>query len=86
MNKELTANAVISRIKENITCPWQEETVDTFKGGNPDMEVTGIATTFLATMEVQKQAKEKGLNLVITHEPTFYNTLTKRNNLRETMW
>ncbi len=68
-----TADEVISRIKDNLTCDWSEETVDTYKGGNGDMKVTGIATTFLANMDVLKSAKEKGLNLIITHEPTFYD-------------
>ncbi len=75
--KALTAQEIISRIKNHVTCPWQEETVDTFKGGNPQTEITGIATTFLATMEVLKKAKSKGLNLIITHEPTFYNHFDK---------
>jgi putative NIF3 family GTP cyclohydrolase 1 type 2 len=73
--KEIKAGDITERIRENVTCPWQKTTVDTYKGGNPDMKVTGIATTFLATMEVLKKAKEKGLNMVITHEPTFYNHL-----------
>ena len=69
----LTANDVISRIKEHVTCDWRSETVDTYKAGTPETEVTGIVTTFLATLSVLKQAKEKGCNMVITHEPTFYN-------------
>ncbi|NJB69880.1 putative NIF3 family GTP cyclohydrolase 1 type 2 [Saonia flava] len=67
------AETIIDRIKENITVEWQRETVDTYKGGSPEMKITGIATTFLATMDVLKRAKAKGLNMVITHEPTFYN-------------
>lgn len=69
----LTADQILDRIKSQLTCDWAEETVDTYKGGHGDMGVTGIATTFMATMEVLKQAKAKGLNLIITHEPTFYN-------------
>lgn len=71
----LTAETVIDRIKSNITVAWQQETVDTYKGGGPEMKVTGIATTFLATLDVLKRAKAKGLNMIITHEPTFYNHL-----------
>ncbi len=70
-----TADDVIDKIKSNLTCDWSEETVDTFKGGSGDMKVSGIATTFLANMDVLKRAKEKGLNLIITHEPTFYDHL-----------
>ncbi|MBT29790.1 MAG: hypothetical protein CMO01_09035 [Thalassobius sp.] len=71
--KTLTAGEVISRIKENVTCDWRTETVDTYKAGTPETEVTGIATTFLATLDVLKKAKAQGCNMVITHEPTFYN-------------
>lgn len=73
----LTAETVINRMKDNITVDWQSETVDTYKGGSPEMKVTGIATTFLATLEVLKKAKAEGLNMIITHEPTFYNHLDK---------
>jgi putative NIF3 family GTP cyclohydrolase 1 type 2 len=48
-------------------------TVDTIKAGDPSTPVTGIATTFLDTMDVLREANRRGLNLVITHEPTFYN-------------
>ncbi len=70
-----TAGAIIQQIQEQLTCDWDTKTVDTYKGGSAEMEVTGIATTFLATLEVLKQAKAQGLNLIITHEPTFYNHL-----------
>lgn len=73
----VTAGQLITKIKGKLTCDWAQETVDTYKGGGPDMEVTGIATTFLATLDVLKQAKAKGLNFIITHEPTFYNHLDK---------
>jgi putative NIF3 family GTP cyclohydrolase 1 type 2 len=35
--------------------------------------VTGIVTTFLDTYQVLEQAVADGKNLIITHEPTFYN-------------
>ncbi len=72
---ELTAQELIALIKEEVNCEWQKETVDTFKAGDPATKVAGIATTFMATMEVLKKAKAQGCNLVITHEPTFYNHL-----------
>jgi hypothetical protein len=49
------------------------DTVDTLKGGDPSTPVTGIATTFLDTMDVLREAVKRGDNLIITHEPTFYN-------------
>jgi len=79
--QDLTAREVIDKIKENVTCEWTEETVDTFKAGNPDQKVTGIATTFIATMDVLKKAKDLNSNLIITHEPTFYNHLDETSHL-----
>jgi len=77
----LTASDVLERIKGEVTCPWSEETVDTFKSGNPSDGVTGIACTFMATVDVLKEAAAKGLNLIITHEPTYYNHLDSRERL-----
>jgi putative NIF3 family GTP cyclohydrolase 1 type 2 len=67
-----TAAEVVQLIQKNINVPWSSNTVDTFKAGNPNSPVTGIATTFMATLEVLKKAKAAGCNFVITHEPTFY--------------
>jgi putative NIF3 family GTP cyclohydrolase 1 type 2 len=67
-----TANDVIHRIQQRYPAPVAD-TVDTVKAGDPAAPVTGIATTFLDTMEVLREANRRGLNLVITHEPTFYN-------------
>ena len=50
----------------------QKDSVDTFKCGDPTQEVTGIVTTFTANMNVLRKAVEQGANLIITHEPTFY--------------
>lgn len=80
-NDALTAGEVVTRIKSHLTTTWLDETVDTFKGGNPEMEVRGIATTFLATLEVLRKAHNAGLNMVITHEPTFYNHLDNTEQL-----
>lgn len=71
----ITAREVIARIQKNVGVPWQQKTVDTFKAGSPDTPVTGIATTFMATYDVLERAAASGKNLIITHEPTFYNHL-----------
>jgi putative NIF3 family GTP cyclohydrolase 1 type 2 len=67
-----TAANVIHRIQQRYPAPVAD-TVDTIKAGDPATPVTGIATTFLDTMDVLREANRRGLNLVITHEPTFYN-------------
>src|SRR5437763_283254 len=66
----LTARGVIERIQKNVGVPWRTPTVDTFKAGDPDTPVTGIATTFTATEDVLQRAADSGKNLIITHAPT----------------
>src|SRR5215472_9774734 len=70
----LTAAEAIHRIQQRYA-PAPANTVDTVKAGDPSTPVTGIATTFLDTMDVLREANRRGANLVITHEPTFYNHL-----------
>jgi putative NIF3 family GTP cyclohydrolase 1 type 2 len=70
---ELTAQEVVNRIRQKIGVSWKAETVDTFKAGDPATVVKAIATTSMATMDVLKQAVKRGVNLVITCEPTFYS-------------
>lgn len=67
------AREIVEKIKAQVGVPWRETTVDTFKAGDPDTPVTGIATTMMATFDVLERAAAAGLNLVITHEPTFYS-------------
>lgn len=81
--KALTAREVIARIQAHVGIPWQQETVDTFKAGNPDVEVRGIAVTMMATLDVLQRAAAAGQNLIITHEPTFYNHLDKPDELEQ---
>ena len=45
----LTARQVIERIQKNVGVAWRSQTVDTFKAGDPDTPVTGIAVTMMAT-------------------------------------
>jgi len=77
----LTARQVIERIQKNVGVPWRSETVDTFKIGNPDTVVKGIATSFSATLDVCQRAHSAGRNLIIAHEPTFYNHTDETANL-----
>ncbi len=69
----MTAKQVIEQIKANVNCEWAEKTVDTFKAGDPNNQIKGIATTFTASQEVLEKAVAAGCNLIITHEPTFYH-------------
>ena len=75
-SSKITAAEVIERIKGKVGVPWRETTVDTIKGGgNPGITVTGITTTFMATLDVLRKSVEKGGNFILTHEPTFWTNL-----------
>lgn len=49
-----------------------KDTVDTCKSGDPEREISKVATCFIATPEVIKAAHAWGADLLITHEPTYY--------------
>ena len=64
---------VVDRIKAKVGIPWLAETVDGLIVGSPGIQVHGIATTAMATLDVLQRAAAASLNMVITHEPTFYS-------------
>ncbi|MBM3190143.1 MAG: NGG1p interacting factor NIF3 [Chloroflexi bacterium] len=69
----MTIQQVIDAITAAIPDKPGSDTVDTVKTGDPSRPLTGVVTTFLATCQVVRRAIELGANLIITHEPTFYN-------------
>ncbi len=46
-------------------------TVDEFLDGDPDIEVTGIAVSWMPTFHTLERARELGCNLFVTHEPLY---------------
>lgn len=72
-----TIQNVLDAIIARIPGGRLDETVDVVKAGDPSQPVTGIVTTFLATYAVLKQAVDLGANLIISHEPIFYNHLDR---------
>ena len=77
-----TARQIVAQMQAHVTCPWSQETVDTFKTGNPDDAVTGIAVAMFADMETLRKAVASHCNLIIVHEPTFYSHLDKTDFLK----
>ena len=72
----MTAQQIVSRIQQALAdqkIAWRAQTVDTFKAGNAETEVRGVATTGMATFDLLRRAVARDRNFVITHEPTFYN-------------
>jgi len=70
--RALTAQQVIERIQENAGVPWRAESLDTIKAGDAATEITGIATTSMATMDVLARASKENINLIVTLEPAFF--------------
>jgi len=69
-----TAQDVAKQIQDRLGGDWPQNGPDGFKAGKPETAVRGIATTAMATVDVLRQASKAGLNLVITHEPTFFGS------------
>lgn len=73
--KPETAQKIVNDIIKKTKAASIEGTVDVFKAGDPGTLVSGIATCMFCTMDVLKQAVDKNCNLIITHEPIYYNHL-----------
>ena len=69
----MTAQQVAERIDAHVGAPRRATTVDGFLAGDPDAPVRGIAVTVMATFDVLRRAVEQGLDLVITHEPLYFD-------------
>jgi putative NIF3 family GTP cyclohydrolase 1 type 2 len=52
-----------------------DKTCDQLIEGDWEQQVTGITTTFMATVDVIRQSIKMGRNLIITHEPTYFTGL-----------
>ncbi len=78
---KMTAAEVMQRVIAATGAAAPADTVDTLKAGDPNTVVTGIVTTFMDTYPVLEKAVANGKNLIITHEPTFYNHLDDQAQL-----
>lgn len=54
---------------------WVDEadTVDTWKSGDPQTSVRGVAVAWMSYSWALEHAAELGCNVFITHEPTYYH-------------
>ena len=61
-----------------------KKSCDTLKAGNPDIEFNGkVATAMFPTLSVVNEAKAWGANLLIVHEPTYYDHWDSIKTLEE---
>jgi putative NIF3 family GTP cyclohydrolase 1 type 2 len=59
-----------------------DKTCDQLIEGNWEHQVTGVFTTFMATVDVIRRTIAMGYNLIITHEPTYFTGLDKTDWLK----
>ena len=79
----LTVQQVLDRMREHGNGPWREGGVDRIIAGGADMEVRGIGTTMMATFDALKEAVKANVNLIITHEPTFWSHQDTLTDLKD---
>ncbi len=68
-----TAAELIESIIRKTGSARIPNTVDVIKEGDPETKITGIVTTMFATMDVLRKAAELKCNLIVVHEPLYYN-------------
>src|SRR5258708_30394497 len=69
------AGQVIDAIIRKTGSEIVPNTVDVIKEGDAATPVKGIVTCMFATMDILRQAVQKDCNLIIAHEPLYYNHL-----------
>lgn len=74
---------IVETIVNSCRVPPLDRTCDLLIAGDWQCEVTGIVTTFMATVDVIRKTVEKGANLIITHEPTYFTGWDKTDWLRD---
>ena len=80
--KNNSAATVIETIIRNTGSQKYPETVDVIKEGDSQTHVNGIVTSMFATMDVLKAAVEKNCNLIIVHEPLYYNHMDETEQFK----
>jgi putative NIF3 family GTP cyclohydrolase 1 type 2 len=74
MEDVMKVREIVDRIIQKTGVPPlpPEKTCDKLMAGSFDQEVSKIAVTFMATVDVIKKAAAMGAQLIITHEPTWF--------------
>ena len=68
----MKAHEIMKKLYDSCHEPLQQ-TQDVLKAGDPDREVRKIATTMFPTVDVIRQAAAWGADLLIVHEPLYFN-------------
>ena len=72
MATSLKANAVVERIRSQVSNAWMGGTSEGFQCGDPNATVTGIATAWTPTIDALQKAISLKQNMMISMEPPFW--------------
>ena len=74
-------NEIIKHLESQGTWVNWDQTRDIVYFGETDKEITKVGTCWVMTNNVIKQAIDKGINFIITHENPFYHMTTSPNQI-----
>ena len=75
----MNGTKLINELKAGAFGP--EVTCDTVKSGDPNKEIKKVAFTMFATVDTVKKAIEWGADMIVVHEPTYYDHFEEIDNL-----
>ena len=81
--RELVDRMIARASEEGAPPPARAGYRDTFKIGDPDVPITGVATTGMTTFRVLKRAVAERRNFIIPHEDTWFNDRDDPSNYVE---
>ncbi|MBO5845248.1 MAG: Nif3-like dinuclear metal center hexameric protein [Clostridia bacterium] len=67
----MLAKELIAKLTEGAITP--ERTCDTIKAGEEERELHKVAVTMFATVDILKEVSAWGADMLIVHEPTYYD-------------
>ncbi len=68
-----SARQIAALIRQDAGVEVGADSVDAFQAGDPATPVRGVAVTMMPTFDVLERAVAADCNLIIAHEPAFYN-------------
>ncbi len=72
MSTVITAQEIAARIGKQLAVPKPERSADGFAAGDPSTPITGIATTFVPTLDVLRRAAAANKNMIVTRESPYW--------------
>jgi len=73
----MTSQELLERIQAKLGIPWQSQRpdgyADGFLYGDPESQITGVVTTYFPSLDVLRQAVQRGSNVIICREHPLFS-------------